>query len=537
MLPYRSAFEDLTVRLQRHNTRRFRRIAVAVMLLSGGGVGGHGLIAATLYDTVIANGRVMDPESGLDAVRHVGIHEGKVVAISITPLIGQRLLDATGLVVAPGFIDLHSHAQTIPSQRVQAFDGVTTALELELGNLPVGSAYALAAKEGRPINYGYSVSWAMARMKVLDGVAIDGDPATYISNYGKPKWNQLATRAQSAAVLAEVEQGLKDGGIGIGIMAGYAPASNRDEYVGLARLASRYHVPTFTHIRHTNREEPGGAYEGFAEVIAAALSTGAHMHICHINSSSWRQIATTTAFIEKAQRAGLRVTTEAYPYGASSTTIGAPGYRPENLPRAGLKSTDIYVVDLARWVKDDEDLVQIRKDKPQAIGVYHYLDDQNLQDRALIQQALLFPGTAIASDAVPYAIGGQPVQGDVWPIPDNANAHPRVAGTFARVMGVWVRERKVLSLMEALRRATLIPATILEEAVPMMKNKGRISVGADADIVVFDPQTITDKATFENPRQPSVGMRYVLVGGVPLINNSELVRDVLPGKPVLGERR
>ena len=191
------------------------------------------------FDTVIAGGRVMDPESGLDAVRDVGLRQGRIVAISEQRLHGARMIDATGIVVAPGFIDLHSHAMTTPSARMQAFDGVTTALELELGSLPIAAAYETVAREGRPINYGFSVSWALARMKVLDGVSVDGRTSTYTANFGKPKWRSLASRPMSQGVLDEVERGLKEGALGVGIMVGYAPNSNHEEYLGLAKLAAR----------------------------------------------------------------------------------------------------------------------------------------------------------------------------------------------------------------------------------------------------------------------------------------------------------
>ena len=142
-----------------------RNIMLAGLLLVATGV------QAATYDLVIARGRVIDPESGLDAIRDIGVSGGRIVAISKTPLQGTRTLDAVGQVVAPGFIDLHSHAMTTPSMRMQAFDGVTTALELELGNLPIGKAYERAAQQGYPINYGFSASWALARMKAFDGVA------------------------------------------------------------------------------------------------------------------------------------------------------------------------------------------------------------------------------------------------------------------------------------------------------------------------------------------------------------------------------
>lgn len=185
-------------------------------------------------------------------------------------------------------------------------------------------------------------------------------------------------------------------------------------------------------------------------------------------------------------------------------------------------------------MKDAEDLARIRRERPGAIVIIHNLREDVAADRALLEAALLFPNTAIVSDAMPYLAAGRVLDKDDWPLPDNAIAHPRVAGTFARVLGSWVRERKVISLNEAIRRASLIPAQILEQAVPQMRDKGRIRVGADADIVVFDAGTIADRATYQNPRAPSVGMRHVIVNGVPLIEDWELHRRAMPGRAVRG---
>jgi N-acyl-D-glutamate deacylase len=142
------------------------------------------------------------------------------------------------------------------------------------------------------------------------------------------------------------------------------------------------------------------------------------------------------------------------------------------------------------------------------------------------------PGGAIASDGMPWTSKGQSLTGDVWPLPADAFAHPRSAGTFTRFLRDYVRERKKVTLIEGLRRMTLIPAQILEESVPQMKKKGRMQVGADADIVVFDPATVSDRATYTEPNQTAVGMRYVIVNGTPVIRDGVLVREALPGRAV-----
>ncbi len=175
---------------------------------------------AQQYDVVIHQGRVVDPETSLDAMRDVGINGGRIAAISETPLLGKKSIDARGLVVAPGFIDLHSHAINVPSNWMQAFDGVTTALELEAGRLPIAKAYEVAEKQRLPLNYGFSVSWAMARLQVADHVALDGTFETALSNFGRPEWGKLLPEKTSRQVIAATEQGLKEGGLGIGLLIG-----------------------------------------------------------------------------------------------------------------------------------------------------------------------------------------------------------------------------------------------------------------------------------------------------------------------------
>lgn len=490
---------------------------------------------AAPYEIVIEGGRVIDPETGLDAVRNVGINGGTIARIAERPLHGKAVIDAHGLVVAPGFIDMHSHALTTPSMRQQAMDGVTTTLELELGSLPVGEAYALLERQGRPINYGFSVSWALARLQVMDGLGIDGSTATYQKNVGMPGWRQVADSGQTEQILELIGQGLDEGGLGMGVMLGYAPETSTEEYVAVNQLAAARGVPTFTHVRYANFAAPGSVFDGLEEFIDVARQTGAHMHFCHINSSSWRNIKEVRSLFEAAMDEGLNVSTEAYPYGAGSTTIGAARYAPETLDSAGIRAKDIYMTDTGEWVKDVGDLAAIRASRPSSIAIFHFLNEADAGDQALLKDALLTRDAAIASDGMPYSVGGRVLEGDTWPIPQDADAHPRVAGTFARVLGTWVRERDAMTLNEAIRRSTLVPALILEPASPAFARKGRLQEGMDADIVVFDSEGIHDKATYEAPYLASEGVRHLLVGGTPLIQDGELDLSVMPGEPIKGQ--
>lgn len=488
------------------------------------------------FDLVISGGRVIDPQTRLDAVRHIGIKGGRIAAISDKSLKGAKELKADGQVVAPGFIDLHSHAVEMPGAWMQAFDGVTTHLELESGLFPVGVAYDRIAKEGRPINYGLGVAWTFARVMVFAPEAgqPDGTLRWFQKTFSLSSWqNAVPDERQLDRIIDLVEGGLKEGALGVSINAGYAPGMGRKEYYRLAKLAAKHKVSTFTHDRYLSRLEPQSSFEAFGEQIGLAAITGANMHICHINSVAGRDLIAATNLVKEAQAKGIRVTVESYPYGALSTAIGAEFLRGPNwLDRIGAK--DYSAMELQGKPLDKARIEELQKSAPGEVVVFHFLqEDKDPEDMKLLDLAVLYPNSAIASDAMPWMDAkGAILVGDVWPLPAGAFAHPRSSGCYGRFLSKWVRERKALALPEALRKCALIPAQILEEAAPQMKKKGRIQVGCDADVVVFDPATVQDKATFVAPAQTTVGFRHVVVNGVPVIAEAQRIGDARPGKPV-----
>jgi N-acyl-D-glutamate deacylase len=255
------------------------------------------------------------------------------------------------------------------------------------------------------------------------------------------------------------------------------------------------------------------------------------MHINHLNSSSMRDIPRIAELLRGAQGRGLRITTEAYPYGAGSTVVGAELFRGNWRERLG--GATAGDIELAGVPFNDSTLAEAQAKTPGAWIIAHYLrPDRSAADQDYLDQSVLFPGGAIASDAMPWTSKGTPITGDVWPLPDDAFAHPRSAGTFTRFLRDYVRERRKVTLREGLRRMTLIPAQILEGSVPPMKRKGRLQVGTDADLIAFDLATVSDRGTYTQPNQTAVGMRYVIVNGTAVIRDGVLARDALPGRAI-----
>jgi N-acyl-D-aspartate/D-glutamate deacylase len=494
----------------------------------------YGQGVSTVYDLVLSGGRVIDPESGLDSVRNVGISGDTVRAVGEQPLPAATTVDATGLVVCPGFVDLHSHSQDVPGGRLQALDGVTTALELEAGAFPVEHAYRRAAAEGRPINYGFSTSWAAARMRVLAGAPAVTDLDELLVHVADPRWQAAAAQADVDRILGLLESDLAAGALGIGVLVGYAPGTDPAEYLAVAALAARHGVPTYTHARDLVEMDPHVPVDGAEEIVRAAGETGAHMHYCHLNSTSGRHVDRVLALVERVRREGATVTTEAYPYGAGMTGIGAAFLAPELLARRGLTPGSIGHLALGRRIADADELRRVRAQDPGALAFVHQADEADPVAFGVVQRALAFPDAAVASDAIAPQWPAGPRDALRWPLPPRVATHPRTAGTFGRTLRLLVRELGLLSLPEAVRRCTLVPARIVENAAPAMRRKGRLQPGCDADVTVFDPATVTDRSTYTDTTRPSAGIRHVLVGGRFVVRDGELDTRSLPGRPVRG---
>ncbi len=468
------------------------------------------ILTAQQYDLVLEGGRVMDPETGLDAVRNVGILDGKIVRISSQELSGRRLIHAAGLVVAPGFIDLHQHGQDMASQRVKALDGVTTALEMEIG-VPDVSQF-LKAKAGQSlINYGTAASHVAARALIF-GAPLTSETKAHagipeILPKAGPATDRPATPEQIEAIQNRLRAELDAGGLAIGMGIQYTPGATRLEVIDMFRLAAERRLPVYTHMRSSGRVEPGSSIESVSEVIAAAAVTGASLHIVHINSSCQRDAMVCLSLIEGARARGLDVSTEAYPYIAGMTAVNSALFNPGWQQKLGVSYAELMLPETG------ERLTKERFEELHSSNTTHWvLVFANTQE--VVDQVIPHPLVMIASDG--------------------AEGHPRNAGTYSRVLAQYVREKGTISLMDALRKMSFMPAEMLERSTPAANRKGRLQEGADADIVVFDPATITDQSTFQKPMEPSVGVHYLIVGGTVVVDNGKITPDVLPGRALLG---
>jgi N-acyl-D-aspartate/D-glutamate deacylase len=453
------------------------------------------------YDLVIEGGRVMDPETGFDAVRNVGVSQGKVARIAAEKLAGKRVIEAKGLIVAPGFIDLHEHGQDAASGRLKAFDGVTTALEMEIGVADV--AAFLQKKTGSSlINYGTTASHLAARALAF-GEPIH-DP-TILPQSG-PATNQAATPEQIRKIAERLNQELDAGALGIGMGIQYAPGASRLEVIDMFRVAAARRVPVFTHVRSFGRLEPGSSIEAISEVIGAAAISGASLHIVHINSSCNKDGLECVSMVAGARARGLDITTEAYPYIAGMTAINSALFNPGWKEKLGVDYDALQLPDTGeKLTKERFDVLHAA---PGNMAVLLFTNTQEMVDAVIAE-----PLVMIASDG--------------------ADGHPRNAGTYSRILARYVRERGSITLMDAIRKMALMPAQRLEKSTPAARRKGRLQEGADADIVVFDPRTAVDHATFAAPREPSTGMKFVIVGGNVLIDQGKLLPGTFPGKALI----
>jgi hypothetical protein len=495
---------------------RMRRAAALAAALAAGVPPAIAGPTGTTYDVVVLHVRAIDPETGLDAVRNLGITGGKVSAISTEALSGRQTIEGRGLVAAPGFIDLHSHAYGYETATYQAMDGVTTRLELEVGVYPVKPWYDKKAGH-ELINYGASVNHDRVRFALQHGGGLQnpGVPGeTSDAMDADPKFEELIRQPIPAQFydrfVPMLEAGLDDGAIGIGSGTQYAPGITHQEMLDLTQVAGRRQVCVFTHIRYGSLVEPGSTLEALQEQIANAAIAGACVHIVHINSMAMSSTPQMIALFHQARDHGVDISTEVYPWDASVDQIRSVIFDPGWEQRWGVTAADLQSRSTGRRLTQEE--FNALRSGTGDDGVLMHMNSEET-----ITKALQDPLVLVASDSLDIK---------------DRYSHPRSAGTFARVLGHYVRDTQALTLSEAIRKMSLMPAQRLEAFVPSMKKKGRLQVGADADLIVFDPQQVAERARYLDAKEYSKGILYVFVNGQLVVRQGRVVKDVYPGKPV-----
>ena len=448
-----------------------------------------------VYDVVITGGRVMDPASGYDELASVGLIGERIASISPNPLTGKVTIDATGKVVAPGFIDVLSYEPNPYGVWYKLGDGVTTNLGMHGIKTPVDASQFLSAYSGAntpPLHFGGAFSDQWYR----DSVGVKSS----------------ASASQISKLADDLDAQLDEGFIGLAIDPEYAPYITYDEFAGLGKAAQQAGMPLFTHIRYSAPEPEGAtSLDAIDEVLKVARETGVSLHVDHIPSMATHVMPEAIARIEAARAEGLDVTGCFYPYTFWGTYLASARFNGDWQSRFRISYGDLQLAGSSERLT----AASFKKYQAQNKLVVAYAIPQDDVDAAVKA-----PWTMIGSDAIPESAN---------------NNHPRGAGCFSRLLGPYVRDMGTISLMDALAKCTILPARRVEGRVPMMAKKGRLQMGADADITVFDPATIADQSSVETPAVMSSGIDTVLVMGKVAKDAGGVKKDVRNGRPITGE--
>jgi N-acyl-D-glutamate deacylase len=488
------------------------------------------------YDVVITGGRVIDPETGLDAIRNVGIKGVNIAAVTEAPIKGKETIDASGHVVCPGFIDMHHHNAGAPfGEKLALHDGVTTPLELEGGVYPVDEWYARIEGKCRT-NYGASAGSVPVREHVFNPAYKTKFAGDWVydmtSGAMSMTWStQVPTPEQVKQIGSLLEEGLEQGSIGVGHCPGYMVAGcTQAESIIVQQLAGKYGQASFVHARFSSQMPPTSGILGFLEMMAPQEVYGGGLVLQHMTAQALADTMTALELIDRGRERGIQILAEIYPYNYGATMAAADYLHPDNYgPNMGRDYKDIIEVATLKPLTKER-YEELCATAPGTSVMFYNATDET------VFEGLAHPTSVLGSDAFPYTNRETGKIALDWDTPfDAVNGHPRGAGSHARLLR-WVREKKVdISLSLAVSKMSYMIARFLQDnGVPQMADKGRIQEGKDADIAIFDPGTVKDNATMKDGGLPSSGIPYVLVNGTVVVRDSETLDDVFPGKPIHG---
>ena len=467
------------------------RLLISVLLLSL--ILPVAAVSQERYDVVILGGRVMDPETGRDEITNVGILGNRIEAITTDDIRGRRTIDASGQIVAPGFIDILANMRLErQAHEFKIGDGVTTVLGMHGGPLDVADYSEKHAAVGPMVNYAATVGHSALREAV-------GATDRYLP----------ATAEQIEAMRSLAVEAIRDGAIGIGFGINYTPGASYEEIFALFEVAAAEGVPCHLHARYKGNVFPLTMSLAAMEVISMAAASGAQAQLAHLISSTVGSAPLSIALIEGAFARGVDVGFDFHVWTRNQTWLQSALFDEGWQERfGGATYADVYVADT------QEQLTEARFFELRALPELLSVQTEFIPEEEMIMGLKSSLGI-VSSD------GGGLVDG---------RGHPRSTGTFGRFLGRFVRELEIVDWMDGIRKITLLPAERLEEAIPGMARKGRLQIGMDADLTVFNPATVQERASYANPAQMSEGISYVLVNGTLVLYDGEIVEAAAPGE-------
>ncbi len=443
-----------------------------------------------VYDLVIRNGRVIDPASGFDGLVDIGIDGATITALIPATLNGRETIDAEGLVVAPGFIDILSYEPNEFGAWLKIADGVTTNLAMH-GVSGTAEQFFNQYEGNSPVHFGGAFHHHFMR------------------SYGVGLRIDEGAEGRTLDRLAEMARtGLENGFAGIAFSPEYSPGTTNAEMDLLVGLAAEYRHVSFFHLRHSDPDPPGTSLEALAEVMSIAERHQAATHVQHLTSTGGTFVMPEAlALINQARNFGIDITACVYPYDFWGTFLASNRFARGWQERYRITYEDLQIAGTDERLTEST-FARHRADNKLVAALGSIPEEE-------VQLAMAHPWVMIGSDAIPTPA---------------LNNHPRGAGTFARTLGRYVRDLGLFDLRTGLAKMTIQPALRVQSMIPEMGKKGRLQRGADADIVVFDPNTIADRSTVAEPGLPSVGISWVVVDGRIALREGRPQSNVLAGR-------